>query len=275
MSALNRLRLLTTDAYVKVFGGERARRLNEVVLDMALRARGFGHSGSLRKTGEARFIALLAREHVDLCLDIGANCGEYSEELLQKTGGTVVAFEPLPETYARLTMLGARYPGRLITVNKGVGNVDGALDLHWGEDSQLASFSREVLAIEYVGACNVRSVSVPVTTLDNYFAGEGRVFADREITLLKIDTEGFEYEVLQGARRTLAERRPRYVQLEFNHHQLLRGHTLYSISRLLPDYQVHQILPGSHGLRAVRPEDPGTNVFGYANFVLARPDVRL
>ncbi|MEJ0036293.1 MAG: FkbM family methyltransferase [Gammaproteobacteria bacterium] len=274
MTALNRLRRLTSDAYVKVFGGARTRRLNEVVLDMALRARGFGNSGSIDKTGEASFIALLARGPVDVCLDVGANCGEYSEALLEKASATVIAFEPLPQTYANLIGLEARYPRRLIAVNKGVGDVEGHLDLHWGDNSQLASFSKEVLAIEYVGACNVRSTSVPVTTLDCYFAGEGQAFANREITLLKIDTEGFEYEVLMGARRTLGERRPRFVQIEFNHHQLLRGHTLYSISRLLPDYRVYQILPGNRGLFAVRAEDPLTNTFGYANFVLVRPDVR-
>ena len=275
MSALNTLRRLTSDAYVKVFAGARTRRLNELVLDMALRARGFGNSGSIQVTGEASFVALLARGPVDLCLDIGANRGEYSEALLLSTPATVIAFEPLPQTYADLSTLEARFPRRFFAVNKGVGDVEGQLDLHWGENSQLASFSKEVLAIGYVGACNTRSTSVPVTTVDDYFAAEGRAFANRDITLLKIDTEGFEYEVLQGAQRTIAQRRPRFVQFEFNHHQLLRGHTLYSMSRLLPDYRVHQILPGNRGLLAVKPEDPVANTFGYANFVLIRPDVTI
>jgi FkbM family methyltransferase len=273
MSALHTLKLLTYDAYATLFGSARTWRINDAVLDMALRARGYGISGSIRKTGEQSFISLLARGPVDLCLDVGANLGEYSEGLLQTTSATVIAFEPLPQTHAKLAALETKYPGRLITVNKGVGQVEGQLDLHWGDNSQLASFSKEVLSIEYVGACNVRSTSVPVVTLDGYFAAEGRAFAGREITLLKIDTEGFEYEVLQGARQTLAGRRPRFVQVEFNHHQLLRGHTLYSLSRFVPDYRVYQILPGNRGLRAVSPEDPAANIFGYSNFVLVRPDV--
>jgi FkbM family methyltransferase len=275
MSALHTLKLLTYDAYAKVFGSARTWRINDAVLDMALRARGYGVSGSLRKTGEQSFISVLARGRVDLCLDVGANLGEYSEALLRATGATVIAFEPLPQTHAKLAALEARYPGRLVAVNKGVGDVDGQLELHWGDNSQLASFSKEVLSIGYVGACNVRRTSVPVVTLDGYFAAEGQTFADREITLLKIDTEGFEHEVLQGARRTLAERRPRFVQMEFNHHQLLRGHTLYALSRFLPDYRVYQILPGNRGLREVSPEDPAANIFGYSNFVLVRPDVRM
>lgn len=272
MSALRTLRLFTYDAYAKVFGSAHTWRINDAVLDMALRARGYGISGSIHKTGEQSFISLLARGRVDLCVDVGANLGEYSEALLQATGATVIAFEPLPQTHAKLAGLAARYPGRFTAVNKGVADVEGQLDLHWGNNSQLASFSKEVLAIEYVGACNVNRTSVPVVTLDSYFASEGREFADREITLLKIDTEGFEYEVLQGAQRTLSERRPRYVQVEFNQHQLLRGHTLYSLSRFLPDYRVFQILPGNRGLRAVSPEDPVANIFGYSNFVLVRPD---
>lgn len=115
-----------------------------------------------------------------------------------------------------------------------------------------------------------------VTTLDDFLDGAaGRTFAHREITLLKIDTEGFEYEVLKGAQRTLRERRPRFVQIEFNHHQLFRGHTFYSISRQLAGYTAWQIRPRTRGLAPVAPDDPLVNIFGYANFVFIRPDVRL
>ena len=255
--------------------GRHGQRVNNAVLHMALRARGYGTTGSIDDTGESSFISYLAREQVDLCVDVGANRGEYSEALLRTTCATVIAFEPHPQTYTELVALEKRHAGRLITVNQGVADVEGELELFWGTNSQLASFSKEVLNIGYVGACNVHRSNVPVTTLDAHFAGPARHLNDREITLLKIDTEGFEYEVLQGARATLRERRPKFVQIELNHHQLFRGHTLYSISRLLADYGVYQILPGRRGLQPVSADDPLVNIFGYANFVLIRPDVRI
>lgn len=274
MSVLRTLKRLTSDAYVATLAGPNGQRVNNAVLHMALRARGYGYSGGIEETGESSFISCLARQDADLCIDVGANRGEYSRTLLQATRGTVIAFEPHPRTFGELGAIRERHSDRFIAVNQGVADVEGELELCWGDNLELASFSKEVLAIGYVGACNVHRSSVPVTTLDAYFAGPGRQLGDREITLLKIDTEGFEFEVLKGARQTLRERPPKFVQVEINHHQLFRGHTLFSLSRLLADYRPYQILPGRRGLQPVAPEDPLVNIFGYANFVLVRPDVK-
>jgi len=269
---LRLMRHLTERAYVAMLAGKRGERLNNAVLQMALRARGYGNTGDLETTGEAAFIARLARHPIDLCIDVGANCGEYSQALLRAGAAAIIAFEPHPATFQELAVLERRNPERLFAVNLGLADAEGELELLWGSNSQLASFSEEVLAIGYVGACNINRTTVRVTTLDAFMADAGRHHTEREITLLKIDTEGFEYEVLAGARATLA-RRPRFVQIEFNHHQLFRGHTVYAIAKFLTGYTVHQILPGNRGLRSLAPDDPLGNFFGYANFVFARPDV--
>jgi FkbM family methyltransferase len=238
---------------------------------MALRAHGYGNTGSIENSGESCFLQRLRRERVGLCLDVGANRGEYTEQLLQLCPqAQVIAFEPQPSVFNELEALARRYRGRLHAENVGVGANDGELDIYWGENSELASFSPEVLAIGYVGRCNVNRSRVPVTTLDHYFAGPGRHWADRPITLLKIDTEGFEYEVLAGAQQTLRARPPQYVQIEFNAHQLYRNQTLYSLSRLLPDYTPYQMLPRSGGLRIAAADDPCSNLFLYSNFVFIR-----
>jgi FkbM family methyltransferase len=268
------LRRVAENAYVHALSGPQGQRVNTAVLRMALHARGYGYGGRIEATGEAAFIDRLA-DCTGLCVDVGANRGEYSEALLRKTRATVIAFEPHPETFKTLASLEARYPGRAVCVNRGVADVAGELELHWGENSELASFSTEVLSIGYVGACNVHRTVVPVTTVDEFFAGEGRRFDGTPLTLLKVDTEGFEDEVLRGARETLEHRRPKFVQIEFNRHQLLRGQTLYSIAKHLEGYRPHQILHGARGLHAVAADDPLSNFFDYANFVFVRPDVRL
>ena len=268
------LRRVTESAYARALSGPQGQRVNTAVLRMALHARGYGYGGRIEATGEAAFIDRLAA-HAGVCVDIGANRGEYSEALLRKTRATVVAFEPHPETFKALAPLQARYPGRFVAVNRGVADVAGELELRWGDNSELASFSAEVLSIGYVGACNVHRTAVPVTTVDEFFAGEGRRFDGLELTLLKVDTEGFEDEVLRGARQTLERRRPKFVQIEFNRHQLLRGHTLYSIAKHLETYRPYQILHGTRGMHAVAADDPFSNFFDYANFVFVRPDVRV
>jgi FkbM family methyltransferase len=273
---LRYLRDMAEAAYVAALARPNARRINNAVLRMAVRARGYGNGGSVRQTGEAAFIARLAAGgEVGLCLDVGANTGEYSRAVLELTQGTVVAFEPQPAPFSALSELQRAYPGRFTAVNLGVADGSGTRELQWGSNSLLASFSDEVRQIPYVRDSNVNRTSVAVTTIDDFLSGAGRRFGELELTLVKIDTEGYEFEVLKGAERTLRERRPKFVQIEFNHHQLFRGHTLYSLSKLLRGYTVHQILPGNRGLSPVAPDDPCANFFDYANFVFAREDARL
>jgi hypothetical protein len=138
--------------------------------------------------------------------------------------------------------------------------------IHYGEgDSELASLASEVNNIAFVGEANTNVMEVQVTTLDEYFAdlvkrGPGT------LDFVKVDTEGYEFEVLQGAREVITSCRPRFVQIEMNLHQLVRRHTLYSLHDLMGDsYDVFQLVPhGMHQVDATRPEP---NTFSYSNFV--------
>ena len=250
--------------------------MNNRVLHMALRARGYNNCGDLRSSGEALLLERVARDDPRLCIDVGANVGGYSRALLERTGARVIAFEPLPRAFASLQGLARSHPERLIAVNRGVGDFSGELEIfHGAADSEWASFSREVNAIDYVGAANRNALKVPVTTLDDYLATEGREYLAAGIDLLKIDTEGYEYEVLRGARNTLSGIRPRFIQIEFNWHQLFRGQSLHSLAALLPGYQAFQLLPYGAGLSSVDTRRPESNIYHYSNFVFAREDVRI
>jgi FkbM family methyltransferase len=183
-------------------------------------------------SGELHFIKLLKRYDPKLCIDIGANIGSYSSTLLEHTNAVVIAFEPLPRAYDALGKLKTTYPERFIPINQGVGAEVGHLDLHFGSEvSVMASFSQEINEIDYVSRNNTNSISVEVNTLDNFFKDFDPKFS--EIDLIKIDTEGFEHEVLVGAANTLVKYRPKFIQIEFNHHQLFRSQSIYSFSKIL------------------------------------------
>lgn len=262
--------------YVLAFGRPELQSLNARVLKMALRARGYDNHGDLDTSGEAKLIRRIAAGDPKLCIDVGANKGGYSSALLADTGASVIAFEPLPKAFDALQALVRRYPQRLIAVNKGVGDRDAELEINYGEeDSEWASFSQEVNAIGYVGAANRNRLRIPVTTLDTYFEGDGRAHAAHGIDLLKIDTEGYEYNVLLGARRTLVRMRPKFIQLEFNWHQLFRGQSLHSLAALLHGYRAFQLLPRGSGLLPIDPASPDSNIYHYSNFVFVRDDVSL
>jgi FkbM family methyltransferase len=239
-----------------------AQAFNHALYYLALRGQGFNNTYRLGGSGEAWFVThVLAHVSPSLCVDIGANQGDYSRMILAETSAQVVAFEPLAACQAALSALADDYSGRLTIVPQAVGAQPGVMSIHYGDKTELASLCEEASAIDYVAAVNTRVAPVTVTTLDEYL---GHV---PQVDFVKIDTEGFEFEVLVGAQKLLEDRRPLFVQLEMNLHQLYRGHTLRSLGALLRGYAPFQLLP--RGMRRVSLDDPNANTFGYSNFVFA------
>jgi FkbM family methyltransferase len=265
--------LVVKQTYVYVFGRSSMQSLNNFVLSLAMRARGYNNFRNARRTGEYGFMKLLARYDPKLCIDIGANKGGYAEDLLSLTRSKVISFEPLPKAFEILSRLKGRFEGRFECINKGVGDKIASLELHYGaEDSPHASFSSDVRQIEYVGRSNVHVMRVDVITLDSFL--ESHFPNDvPKIDLIKIDTEGFECEVLAGARKTIAESRPKFVQIEFNLHQLFREQSLFTLASLLPGYRVYQLLPYGQGMVLRDPKEPESNIYHFSNFVFVRDDI--
>tara|TARA_R100000687_G_C6452961_1_gene166215 strand:+ start:6583 stop:7323 length:741 start_codon:yes stop_codon:yes gene_type:complete len=240
---------------------------------LALYLNGYDQFGAVATTGEGYFVQLLSRFGVRTCVDVGANFGEYSRLLLDNTSADVIAFEPLPQAFRVLREVEAKFPGRYTPINMGVGDRSGQLDLYFGPGNlELASFSQEVNNIGYVARRNVDSISASVTTLDDYFFS-GDTSSIGSIDLIKIDTEGYEYEVLVGASKTLARFKPKFVQVEFNWHQLFKGQSMYSISGLLPGYKLYQMLPYNAGMVERDPKSPEASIYHFSNFVFVRFDV--
>lgn len=264
---------LLARTYLWIFARPAGQAYNDVLLRLALKGRGYNNFTSPVISGEAKFLDLVARADPKLCIDVGANRGRYSEVLLNTTDTVVIAFEPLPLAFADLRLLQERFPERLLVENCGVGSEDGTLSLNYGDlDSEFASFSTEVNRVSYVGSSNVNAMTVPVVKLDSFLKPE---LSDKfgQIDLLKIDTEGFELEVLLGARVTIERLRPRFIQIEYNWHQLFRGQSLYSLSRLLPGYVAYQMVPYGFGLVRRDVDRPESNIYHYSNFVFVHNEV--
>ena len=266
---------LIKKVYLFIFSRPATQKINNYILQLALRARGYNNWGESETTGEAYFIDLLAKTNPKLIIDIGANKGNYSTELLAKTNADIIAFEPLPKAYEYLLNIKTKYPTRFEAVNAGVGAKEETLELLYGSDvSVLASFSKEVKQVDYVGQHVVNVMKVPVTTLDAYY--HQNIKGKYEcLDLLKIDTEGFEYEVLMGAQQTLSQLRPKFIQIEYNWHQLFRNQSLRLIAELMPGYSAYQMLPNGHGIVKRDLNRPESNIYNYSNFVFIRDDVKL
>jgi FkbM family methyltransferase len=238
--------------------------LNEWLLNTSLNARGYSNFRNQFETGEDFFISeILAPEKPKLCIDIGANIGSYTKTLLNKTNATVISFEPLPTAFQELTAQTAAFGDRVIIENLGVSDKNTNLTIHYSPSALAhASFSEDVKKVPYVS--NEMQADVAVVTLDSYCSTNSIDVID----FIKIDTEGYEAEVFRGASETFKKYQPKYIQIEFNWHQLFRNTSLNYFSELLPNYDVYQLVPNGWAKRD--PMDPLSNIYQFSNFVFVR-----
>jgi FkbM family methyltransferase len=154
---------------------------------------------------EEEFIDVL-RQHVhpgDTCIDVGGHLGYYCMIMSRLVGpkGRVITFEPVPENKAAL--FGNVSLNRLTNVEV----VGVALGAHDGEislvcpESETLSFHPSAAAYDVKGKqC---TISVRSETLDS-FLGRKKY----RPSVIKIDVEGAELDVLRGAAETLRKIRP-------------------------------------------------------------------
>jgi FkbM family methyltransferase len=164
----------------------------------------YGHHESLLTQWISDY---LARSSHGIFVDVGANLGWHVVHAAQQEAvETVVAFEPDPFNAWLLDRnVSANRVGNVVVSNCAVGAQRGVVTLHrykssnYGRHSVLADYGNE-------------SRSVPVTDLDSALDGIG--LADRRVLILKIDVEGYEPAVIEGATQTLA--RTDVVILEYS-----------------------------------------------------------
>lgn len=139
----------------------------------------------------------------DLFVDVGANAGSYTILSCSVIGARGIAFEPVPSTFERLTenIRLNHLEKNVVAINKGVGDQHGTMKFTSNSDT-----TNHVLA---EGEKCVNPTSVGVTILDSSLTNETPL-------LIKIDVEGYEKFVLQGAREILKSPKLKAVILELN-----------------------------------------------------------
>jgi len=150
-----------------------------------------------------RLFALL---RIDCVLDVGAHEGEYGDFLRGSCGytGLIVSFEPNPEAAPALARRAAADP-RWVVERVALGAAPGQAEFHIMADPQFSSFLRPTAADEArFAAYNriVRSLPVEVRTVDAVLAELRARFGIRA-PYLKLDTQGYDLEVVKGASQSL------------------------------------------------------------------------
>lgn len=171
-----------------------------------------------------------------VCIDVGANVGQTLESFLTWwPESRCVSYEPHPEAFRELEACSLKFTSRAIVRNLGVSDSDGVLTLNMSRSestqSSFRSFNRsaETVAahrglrnrpspLELSAQLDEAQVEVSVTSLDKHLNDSSPEcdWTDREVDVLKSDTQGWELNVLRGAKRTLSKTRVVLVEWQFD-----------------------------------------------------------
>ncbi len=245
-------------------------QLNTHVFKLSLRGIGVLNSEGPQVTGEAWFLCQLAASgQIKTIVDVGANTDVYGATEIP--GATIYAFEPHPLTVKKLRARIARAQQKNVQVfhmalADRAGSMklwdfaDDAVKKHLQPTATLASLNKQV--IEQLHGQKAKSFAVKVETLDR-MATQLKL---NTIDVLKVDTEGYEYAVLVGAKKLLARRKIRVIQFEFNEMNAYTRTFMKDFMELLPTHEFFRLLP--NGLFPMGTYRPLTHeVFGFQNIV--------
>lgn len=207
-------------------------------------------------------------------VDVGANQGGWTLTMAA-SGASVVSFEPVPDTAARLAANIRNNPAairdRIEVHTVALGDSEGIIHFTAGLD---AGNHRLPERIDNTGAIAstalIGQIEVPVTTADEALSA-------RVPVLIKIDVEGEELAVLNGARRVLADSQLAAVIIEtFRPHNHDRE-PLKTIERELYQLGFHPVAysPVSRKIRSLTdPSEGGQNTIYLRNRDLAEARVK-
>jgi FkbM family methyltransferase len=136
-------------------------------------------------------------------MDVGANIGLYTRYLSRLVGptGNVVAFEPAPDNFAKLSRLCSKYRN-VVLKQLALGDRTGTAFIY-------LSSTMNVDHRTYMAEDERRALPIEVMRLDDFMsAGQGLDF-------VKMDVQGAELQILRGARRVIEENPSLVILMEF------------------------------------------------------------
>jgi FkbM family methyltransferase len=167
--------------------------------------------GVFERQESEHFTSLVNRETV--AIDVGANVGIFTIPMAGKAA-EVWSFEPSFSTVERLNQNIALNSLKNVRVfSAACGDHEGTVELLLSDDSAFCSTTES-----YLNKRNGQSIVVPLRMLDSVWNEQGRP----PISAVKIDVEGAELAVLQGAEELLSTCLPA-IHLESNSVETTRG----------------------------------------------------
>lgn len=188
-------------------------------------------------------IILLKKYGIDVILDVGASWGGYA--ISMRAAGyrnQLISFEPIPQSFVKLAAH-FKKDKQWYGYNFALGNINGKHIINISADYESSS----ILPICEAHILNARNSSivgtetVAIKRLDTIF--NELDIRDKRI-FMKIDTQGYECQVLEGAENVLESIIG--IQLEMSTEELYKGQILY-------EEMMHYLLRKGFSLCSIEP----------------------
>ena len=150
-----------------------------------------------------QILSVLKIKNIDIVFDIGANIGQFAKELRSAGyNGEIVSFEPLPKAHVSLKELAKKDKKWKVHDPVAIGDKNKKIKINISENSVSSSLlpmmkkhlsaaeTSKYISSEIVNMYKLDSIS------EKYLNKNSKLF-------LKIDTQGYEWQVLDGAKESL------------------------------------------------------------------------
>lgn len=192
-----------------------------------------------------QLVQQLRIHQIEVVFDIGANTGQFAT-MLRDAGfpGRIVSFEPSSAAYATLSRRARRDPDWIIAPRVALGDHEGTTILNLAGNSASSSLL-PMLQSHVTAAPGSRYIGSEMVDLRKLDSIGAELVSESERVFLKLDVQGFEHKVLQGADRFL--RRIKGIQLELSLVPLYEGESLFHpMLHHLEErgYEIWSLVPG-------------------------------
>jgi len=159
----------------------------------------------LRESPLRTIVSEIDKADISVVLDVGANIGQFGVDI-RRYGykGQIVSYEPVKDTFALLQQTISKHqPWNAIQL--GLGSLESVELINVSGNSGLSSSLLEMKPVHienFPNSKTVHSETIQISTVDRQLSNLG--IAPENI-LLKLDVQGFEASVLQGAASSLSK----------------------------------------------------------------------
>jgi FkbM family methyltransferase len=252
------------------FGKKRYHRFFLIMKNLGIQGLNY-KSTDIDSSGEKYFITTLVRFYSSnnskvIIFDVGANIGNYAKALLQsfKENFHIYSFEPFSTPFKQLALIKNE---RLTLVNKGLSDKKEELLIHTSDEySEIGGVYDRTYAFSDIP--HDKTEKCQFITIDD-FCFENSL---AKINFLKIDVEGHELAVLQGAKKTIENGNIDFIQFEFGSGNIFSKTSFMDFHTFLnKKYNIYRLL--KDGIMEIETYSTDYEMFILTNFICIKKEL--